>query len=331
MIRIISEKNAEPIGSSLDMNRKNPWAVILPELPPDYESKNDDQIYIDISGLSPASLKKAIGEAKKSGGFWGIIDAKGIAADPASFFFEGAGDYIGREALNNGLDKKRFQTALSWFRKITNRQGAHSSSDYGVKRKKHKLPAGEFEGWKSIPTGTLGSFFFLFVSLAGESNLRSLIGETAFGNVKMRLRETLEHNLRESGALLWMENESNSLFLIPPKSSNCKTAIEAALKMILNSKLIGIEKLGLLIPVEFIFALHYGQTIFQAPGKTGAIISESVNYIFHLGAKRAEAGRLTISDDVPEDPVLDDFRDLFIPAGIFEGIPIRQSKRFICT
>jgi hypothetical protein len=103
-----------------------------------------------------------------------------------------------------------------------------------------------------------------------------------------RWRNVLYQELRKADAMPWMETEANSLFLIPARSNNCKAAIEAALKMIASSKLIGIEKLFLTIPVEFTFALHYGETVFQAPGKTGAIVSESVNYIFHLGAKKYE-------------------------------------------
>ena len=156
-----------------------------------------------------------------------------------------------------------------------------------------------------------------------------MIGENAFSALRLRLRELLQHRLKEAESLLWMDTESNCLFLIPPRAACCKAAIKAVLKIILNSRLIGIEKLGLSIPVEFTFALHYGQTTYQTPGKTGSIISESVNYIFHLGTKKAEAGRLTVSDDVPEEALPEGLLDLFNPAGLFEGIPIRHSRRFI--
>jgi len=330
MIYIVSPKNTAAIRAGLELKEKKTWAEVLPQLPEGYKPLPDDQVYVDISGFSAADLKKAIGPLKKSGVFWGIIDPKGTASDPASFFFEGSGDYIGRDLMKKGPGKKRFMAALSWTRDQRGHMDGQTAGNYAVKRKKQKLPAERFGGWKSIRSGTLGSFFFLFASLTGESNLRSLVGETSFSGIKTHLRETLQQYLGESGALLWMETEENSLFLIPPKSSNCKSAIEAALKIIINSRLIGIERLGLSIPVEFTFALHYGQTIFQSPGKTGAVISESVNYIFHLGLKKAESGRLTISDDVPNEIIARGFPDFFYPAGIFEGIPIHQSRRFVC-
>ena len=233
----------------------------------------------------------------------------------------------------SGLDKKSFAEALDLIKEKTD-----SGKDYNEgtakgsaeeKRKKPKLPAGKFKDWKSVRAGTTAAFFFLFVSLSGKANLRAMLGEAGFTELKNRLRDVLQQNFAEADALLWMETEGNNLLLVPPSASGGRAAIEAALKMILNSPLIIIENLNLSIPAELTFALHYGQTIYQAPGKTGEVISESVNYIFHLGTKRAETGKLTISDDVPDEIIPKGLQDLFVPAGVFEGIPISQSKRFI--
>jgi hypothetical protein len=138
----------------------------------------------------------------------------------------------------------------------------------------------------------------------------------------------LQQNLQDSRALLWMETESNYLFLIPPRAVYGKAAVEASLKMILGGPLTGIEKLDLSIPVDFTFALHYGKTIFRAPGKTGTVVADAVNYIFHLGSKQAEPGRLTISGHVPEEAVPEGLADLFTHGGTYEGIAIRHSRRF---
>lgn len=333
MIYIFSSKNAAELKRSLGLDNKNNWIELLSILPKGYKTRSYDQLYLDISGLSPQELKKAITMLKKSAAFWGIIDPKGTAKDPASFFFEGASDYIGPDPLKKGLSKKRFNAAFSWAQEkniISEIDTTKENKAFSAARKKsQKMPAGKFEGWKSIRSGATGSFFFLFISLAGKSNLRSMIGESAFSTVKNRLRDTLQQNLAGADALPWMETEGNSLFLIPPKSANCKAAIEAALKMILSSRLICIEKLALSIPLEFTFALHYGQTTFQTPGKTGAVISETVNYIFHLGSKKAETGRLTLSGDVPDEAIPEGLSGVFNPAGMFEGIPIRQSRRFV--
>ena len=332
MIYIISSRISHEKASALGLEKKAAWFEIIPQAPKGGTINGDDQVYLDISGIAQEDLKSAIGKLKKSrtGSFWGIIDPKGAATDPALFFFEGASDYIGPGLVKSGLSKKRFNLALPRTQERKTAGAAVEADDETAgKRKNHKFQAGKFEGWKTIRAGTSLPFFFLYVSLSGKSRSVSPARENAFIAMKNRLREILQSSLREADALLWMDTDDDSLFLIPPKAANCRAAVEASLKMILNSRLIGLEKLDLPAPVNFTFALHYGKTSFAAPGKTGAVISEAVNYIFHLGAKKAEAGRLTVSAEVPEDAVPEGLFDLFSPAGIFEGIPIRHSKRFV--
>ena len=326
MIYIFSSKNAAALKRSLQQNDKTLWAELLPKFSIKQLFTSDDQVYLDISEFPAPELKKAVSSLKKSGIFWGIIDPKGAAEDPAAFFFDGGGDYISSALVKKGLNKKRFAEAFSKASGKTANEAKPSE-----KRETPKLPTGKFAGWKSIRTGTTGNFFFLYVSItgAGKSNLRAMIGEAAFNTVKKRLRDVLQRGFSGADALLWMESEDSSLLLLPPAALNTNTAIEAALKMILSGRLIAIEKLGITVPAEFTFALHYGKSIFQAPGKTGAVISEPVNYIFHLGTKKAEGGRLTISGNVPEEVVPGGLKDFFTSAGTFEGIPIRHSRRFV--
>jgi len=339
MIYIVSSQNAAALG----LGNKSTWAELLPEPPSQDRIRAEDQVYLDISSLSTVKLKKTLESLGKNQVLWGIIDPEGTAEDPAAFFFEGASDYIGPALVRNGLTKKRFAAARSRAsgsgynssdRKLSEQSPGKTGNtahetEISKRRKSHKLPAGKFEGWKSIHAGTEETFFFLFVSLSGKSSLRSQMGETAFSALKNRLRELLQQGFREADALLWMETEDCSLFLVPPRAANGRAAVEAALKMILNSRIIGIDKLHLSIPVDFTFALHYGKTVFRAPGKTGEIISEPVNYVFHLGSKKAEPGRLTVSDDAGEEVIPEGILDLFTSAGIFEGIPIRHSRRFV--
>ena len=338
MIYIISSKKAAALGLSTGTG----WAEIHPKFPSRLQLQAMDQAYLDISGLSGSKLKKALQNFKKQcdGSFWGIIDPKDSAEDPAAFFFDGAGDYIGSALIKKGLSRKRLTEALIWAQTVRNieKQGRgvkkggipeDSRSGAPQSKKSQKLPVGKFEGWKSIKTGVSAPFIFLFVSISEKSDLRTKIGAANFKIIKSRFRDVLQYYLHEANALLWMEAEANCLFLIPPRAVNGKCAVEAALKILINNRLIGIEKLGLSFPVDFTFAMHYGKTDYCAPGKTGSIISESVNYIFHLGAKKAETGRLTISSHVPDEAIPAGIADIFNPIGEFEGIPVSHSRRFI--
>ena len=331
MIYIFSSQKAAALG----LKDKNIKAEIIKpsgllKLPAEY-NEADDQIYLDITGLESAGLKKAVNSIKKICGnsFWGIMDPKGSSDDPASFFFMGGGDYIGPGLVKKGLDKKRLAAGFSMYQTPEKQKPDSKSAHSKTGKKNQKLPAGKFEGWKSLNPGTASNFFLLYISLSGKSNVHTIAGEKLYSLVKNKLRNVLQQYFSESDALIWMETENNTILLVPPRPSNCSAAVEASLKLILNSRLIGFEKLGLSFPVDFTCVLHYGKTAFQAPGKTGSVISESVNYIFHLGMKKAEPGRLTISGDVPEEAQPKGLVDMFSPVGVFEGIPIKHSKRFV--
>ncbi|MDR1899939.1 MAG: hypothetical protein LBQ55_08035 [Treponema sp.] len=290
-----------------------------------HSPREGDLSYLDISGLSGAEMKKAAALLKKRCGssFWGIVDPKGEAPDPALFFYDGASDYAGPKAAK-ALGMKRFAAAAAWRRAVPE----DGQSRTAPEAPRLKLPAGKFPGWRSVASGSTQSFFFLFVSLSGNANFRSRLGEEDYRIVRNRLRELLQHNLRDADALLWMETETNCLYLVPPRVSLVRAAIAASLRMICATPLIGMEKLGLSIPVNLTFALHYGKTVFRAPGKTGTVVSDAVNYIFHLGAKHAEPDRLTVSADIGGGTVPPGLEELFVDAGEFEGIPIRHSRRF---
>jgi hypothetical protein len=328
-IFLFSSKKASPLKG--EQGRTPPAQLLLPGGLAKHRPESGDLSLLDISGLSPAEIKKACAKLKKAcaASAWGIVDPKGESPDPAAFFFEGASDYIGPGLIKNGWDKKRLMAALSW-RKDGSLETAAPPAVSGISENggSRKFPGGKFEGWKSIRTGTTAPFLFLFFSLSGTSKIRAHLGERAITVVQNRLRDTLHQNLQESQALLWMESDFSSLFLIPPRAPNAKAAVEASLRMIAGCRLTGIEKLGLSTPVDFTFALHYGKTVFRAPGKTGTIVSDAVNYIFHLGNKKAEPGRLTISAEVGDEAVPDGLKNLFTAAGIYEGLPIRHSRRF---
>ncbi len=295
-----------------------------------HSPSSGDITYIDVSGADEKEAARLIGVLKRRcpQSPWGIIDSKGIIQDPAAWFFNGASDYIGSKLIKSGISGKRFVQVWSYF----------SGQGTGQPEKKASVPEhkkvnpipNKFAGWNNIRSGEVCPFFFLYAAFEGKSNLRTRLGENGFNFLKSRLRSLLQHHLSKADALLWIETESEFLFLIPPRIQNAKAAVTACLKILIAVPLIISEKLGLInTSADFLFALHYGKTPFKAPGKTGTVISEAVNFIFHLGTKFSKSGRLTISEDVPDDAVPEPLRDMFAGAGTFEDSRIIHSKKFI--
>ena len=312
-----------------------------------HSPERGDISYLDLSSFTEAEAKKALSLLKRRcGGIrvggvpageipdtaWGIIDP-GDSADPAAFFFEGASDYLGSKLLKKGSDLKRLKKAASW-RTGGVRTGSSSAKESSGEEaeafagRAAKLPAGKFTGWSTYKAGTVSPFFFCYAALSGGTSLRSLLGEASFKVLMGRFRNFLIPCFQDAKALLWIETGDSCLFLIPPRAEYVRAAEEAALKILMGSTFLIAENLGLTIPAVFTFALHYGKTAYRTPGKTGTVVSDAVNFIFHLGTKCAESGRLTYSDEIPPGALAPRLEDMFVDAGSFEGRTLRHSLRF---
>jgi hypothetical protein len=291
----------------------------------EYKPREGDIAYLDVTGIAPADIKKTVTQLKKRcrDTPWGIIDPRG-SRDPAAWFFEGASDYAGPDVLKSGMDAKRIKTAAGWRSALagtakTGKEEPATAADAGLPKTGIKLPVVKFPGWKDIPPGKSMPFYLLYCALRGKTNFSTRLGDAAYAQVHKRLLAYLYQNLQEADGLIWMDSGKDCLFLIPPKAQNAEAAATVCMRLLLSAPLIAIETLGLSIPVNFVFSLHYGQVSYKPPGKTGTVVSDAVNFIFHLGAKKAEPGRLTVSGELPDSTIPKTLKDCFLSAGGYEG------------
>jgi hypothetical protein len=299
----------------------------------------DDLQYLDLSGFTAEDGKKTVTQLKKrcKNSLWGIIDPKGTVKDPAQWFFEGAADYIGPAALKNGLGAKRLKSAVVWKQTAAGagegpaaKPGKGSVAKPGETFLKRgiKLPSGAFPAWKTISSGQNIPVYLLYAAVHGKTALSTRVGEAAYDQFYRKLLAILYKNFQPAEGLLWMETGRDCLFLIPPKAKCAETAVVSCLRMLISAPQITIENLGITVPLNFIFALHYGSVTYRPPGKTGTVVSDAVNFVFHLGTKRAEIGRLTVSDETPDVTISPKLQDLFVKAGEFEGRRLIHTRKF---
>ena len=189
-------------------------------------------------------------------------------------------------------------------------------------------PVNTFPGWKNITSGKTIPFYLLYCSIHGKSSLDTRYEEKAIAQVHKRLLNYLSYIFDKSEGQLWMNSGKDCLFLFPPRAKSAEAVIEACIRMIISAPLITMENLGISEPVNFNFALHYGTISYKPPGKTGTVVSDAVNAIFHLGAKKSEAGRLTVSGDIPDGTIPKSLEDCFVPAGVYEGRKIWHTRKF---
>ncbi|MDR2314199.1 MAG: hypothetical protein LBE02_06660 [Spirochaetaceae bacterium] len=326
---IFSKKEAALQGF---FKKGSPVFLGLKELPR-HKAREGDISYLDLSGLTAADAKKTAAQLKKrcKDTPWGLIDPRGSSKDPALWFFAGASDYLGPGALA-GIDPKRLGAAAAWRRgpqedpaKGKDQSGRRAQA--GLPKTGIKLPGGGISGWKEIPTGKLMPFYLLYCSLRGKSSLSTRFGEAAYTQLHKRFLAHLSQNFQKAEGLVWMDSGKDCLVLIPPRAKNVEEAVVACIRLLLSAPITTIEILNLNVPVNFVFALHYGTVKYKPPGKTGTVVSDAVNFIFHLGAKQAEPGRLTVSSELPDNTVPKALEDWFVFAGEYEGRQIWHTKK----
>ncbi|MDR2144118.1 MAG: hypothetical protein LBP29_07095 [Treponema sp.] len=291
----------------------------------------EDLCYLDLSGFTAADGKKAFGQLKRycKNNPWGVVDPKGTIKDPAQCFFDGAADYIGPAAFKEGLASGRLKKAAAW-RQSAGGTGKSPAARPAEKAEKRgiKLPSETFPAWKNISAGQHIQVYLLYASLQGKTGLGTRLGETAYEQFYRKLLAFLHANFKSAEGLLWMETGRDCLFLVPPRAKCVEAAVVSCFRMLISAPQIAIETLNLNIPVNFVFGLHYGSVTYKPPGKTGTVVSDAVNFIFHLGTKRAEPGRLTVSGEVPDLTISPKLEDLFVKAGEFEGRQLMHTRKF---
>ncbi|WP_304223750.1 hypothetical protein [Gracilinema caldarium] len=288
-----------------------------------------DLCYLDIDGLEDAHCKRLLKKMRSSYEQlpWGVLDTKGQAHDPAWFFHEGAADYIGPASVAEGFTNQRWKRIQEfWSRLRSVSAGGEGNLRSTAAALCEEPPA--FPGWHAVKSGMVYPFYLLYLGPENQGSLKSSLGEKRFADLQNRLQQYLTQTLSAADALLWMQNDAAFLFLIPPEREKASYAVEQCLRIGLNQALVSYERLLLDFTLPLVAALHYAEIPFQPPGKTGTIVAEGINFIFHLAYQRASGGRLTLSD-AAEQAIPPPLRDLFKCAEPFEGKKILESRRFL--
>jgi hypothetical protein len=311
---------------------KSPLDFFLNDVSAAWEAGADeaDLIYLDRSGLAKKDFDRLISRLSAAGPglAWGVLDPQGLVEDPAALFHQGACDYLGGESFHRGVDAHRWKRALAFH----GRAGGGSAS--GTEAKPASLSVGSkrieapFPGWHALRPGEEREFYFLYAAPSDAAFLKSKIGETRFQAFKERFQTLMSQLLAEAEAQAWIRNDTAVLFLVPPLRVRAAAAVTACLRALLCAPLIGYERFGLEVPLSLTFALHRGSSPYQPPGRTGTLVSDDVNFIHHLGQKRAQGERLTVTETAAE-AIPPELADLFVPDGCFEERELRRSRLFL--
>ena len=124
---------------------------------------------------------------------------------------------------------------------------------------------------------------------------------------------------------LWMKTDHGGLLLIPFDGKNCPV-IETCFRLMLNQHIISSDVYGYNTLLKYKIAIDVGKTQYQEIGKTGNIISDSINYIFHLGQQYSNPGDFILTKDL-YNLIPEGLKDSFSNIGLFQSKELYRMKR----
>ena len=275
-------------------------------------------VYADLSSFKKTEVPQVVKLLAKLEDIpYGIIDTKGSVADVAELFHNGASDYLDAALLKKGVDQKRLDRILE-FKKI------EVVDEKLTAAKKNYIISGP--DWKNIKQGQEYTFYFMLIELDNKNALKGLAPEL-FDDITETFRQYVQDMVAPMNGRIWMWMNYGGLVLFPYDGKECDI-VEAALRLMVNRKLMSAENIQYDMNISYRIAMHVGNTVYKSKGETGEIVSDSINSVFHLGQKYAEPSSFFLTGDIfamlPKSLL-----DYYIPAGEYEGRKIFRMKHLL--
>ena len=245
----------------------------------------------------------------------GFVDSKLVVPDTAELFHRGAVDYLGPELLKSELATQRIKSAAE-FRPF-------EAPPEPVPAKPSQSAALGSD-WQRIRTGREYLFVLLYIEIDLIDEWKKKSGKTHLDEVMESFHKHVKRIVAPVDGRVWMWMNSGGLVLIPFDGESCPT-VERCMKVILDRIIISAEYYTYNTIITYRMALHIGSTLYESRGNTGKIVSDTVNFMFHLGQKYLKPQNLFLTETIV--PFLPEgLRDCFTDAGTFEGVGIHRMK-----
>jgi len=272
---------------------------------------NNQLFYFDIAGFTEGELKRQLAKAGQLHSPWGIVDNSGRIEDVAHLFHQGGCDYI--DTNRHGTVKvRRIQQVLDYHQQRTL---AETPETEQARRPKERS-APPAKDWKSVVPGQEYTFCIMYIELLPSKEWSKKSGANHQEQMQTAFHDLIESRIGPHQGRIWMWNEWGGLVLFPHDGKKTN-AVVLATRLLLNRVIMSIEGGPFKTLIDFKIALHLGVTPYQERGNTGTIVSDDVNFIFHLGTKYAEPNRLYLTAQV-RDAIDTDLKQLLEADGDFE-------------
>ena len=276
-------------------------------------------VYLDASQYAEKEVARILQAAEGAENIrFGILDHLGTVEDPAGFFHMGAVDYIGNKLLGQGVDEQRIAEAIDWccFEEEESEVPAVPVIDTAWN------PSGP--DWKDIRSGREYTFCFMFVEIDLLDEWKQKSGRRHLDEVKATFQKHIQHFAERLSGRIWMWMDLGGLILFPFDGTRCDVIL-GGIRLVLNRTIISAEEYQYHADISYRIALHIGNTLYRRRGNTGSIVSDSVNFLFHLGRQFAEPGNFYLTEPIKRF-IPEGLEDCFTSAGIFEDVPVSRMR-----
>ncbi len=275
--------------------------------------------YLDASHFSNAQISRILKESAASDNRRiGIIDGTGAIEDPGRLFHDGAVDYLAKKTLQGNVTASRIQKAISY---CNFEQSGMEEAVIAVPTPEWKLSG---SSWKNVKSGQEYTFCFMYVEIDQIDEWKNRSGRTHLDEVKATFQNHLKKFAEGISGRIWMWMDLCGVLLFPFDGTRCDPILDC-MRLVLNRSIISAEKYLYHTTISYKLALHIGNTVYRSRGNTGTIVSDAVNFLFHIGSQFAEPGNFYLTEPVARF-IPKKLKNCFVPAGTFEEVEIKRMR-----
>lgn len=278
-------------------------------------------VYVDLHGLSRSDRGRLLRQLSRCDDVaYCIVDPKNEIPDPASLLRDGAIDYVNRALVSEGISTRRIDEVAEFVSKnypgrLTDTTRSSFEASMLLADGRELILSGD--DWSNVHPSHEYTFCMLFAELDHIVEYTNHTSERYAASVAASFRRLMEETMKPHQGRLWMWRDFGGLMLFPFNGQSC-AAILPCIRMLLHRVLDNVERFDLKTGLSYRLALHIGNTVYRRRGETGHIVSDSVNFVHHLGQKFTLPGNFTLTGQVYE-LIPESLRSLFLLIGEYEG------------
>ena len=278
-------------------------------------------LYLDVGEMEGPLLKRRLTRLRNQCPYrFGVTDPHGRITDVAELFHGTAVDYVGPSLLESGFGAARLRRVARSMPPGPDDPGGGHVPEY----QRHRvIPSGS--DWSGVKDGNVYTFLMVYAGIDRPGDLSRKSSERAQAWLRSRFRTMLERTFADAGARTWMATDDEVLLLLPFDGRRIR-AFVPALRLVLNRPIVIAEEYARVGDLSWRLALHLGNTTYESGENTATIVSESVNFLFHLGSRFLEHGGLAVTAAC-HSLLPDRLRSLLDRRTCFESVPVYSLRR----